>query len=371
MRRALILVMLSLSWFAALMKADQVTLKNGDRLTGAIVKTDDDAKTLLIKTELAGDVTVQWDAVTGIVSSQPLHLTLSDGRVVVGNVTTADGKLEVGTKDAGEVPAEHAAIKAVRNDKEQAEHDRLQHPGLLDYWSGLFDLGLSVTQGNSATSALSIAGKATRVVPKNKLSAYYTQIYAKDNNQDPGVTTANAIHAGMRYEFNLTPKVYAFAFTDFDSDALQNLNLRNVLGGGLGYHFINTKKTQFDVFGGASFNQEYFSSYLTANPAPPPVEILVPSQSRHSAEFLVGESLSTKIGPRTTLTEQLTFFPNLSSPGDYRVNFDATASTKLKAWLGWQVTFSDRYISNPPLNLKGNDLLLSTGLRLTFGRGIF
>jgi hypothetical protein len=57
--------------------------------------------------------------------------------------------------------------------------------------------------------------------------------------------------------------------------------------------------------------------------------------------------------------------------GTYRINFDAGATTKLKSWLGWQVTFSDRYISNPPLNLKGNDLLLSTGLRLTFGRAIF
>jgi hypothetical protein len=35
-------------------RADQVTLKNGDRLTGMIVKSD--AKTLLIKTEFAGGV---------------------------------------------------------------------------------------------------------------------------------------------------------------------------------------------------------------------------------------------------------------------------------------------------------------------------
>jgi putative salt-induced outer membrane protein YdiY len=371
MRRAFVVAILSSLCLCALVRADQLTLKNGDRLTGTIVKTDDGAKTLAIKTELAGDVTVQWDAVTAIVSSQPLHLTLSDGRVIAGMVSTADGKLVVATKDAGEVPAEHASIKAIRNDKEQAEFDRLQHPRLLDYWSGLFDLGLSVTEGNSATTALTIAGKAARVVPKNKLTLYYTQVYAKDSNRDPAVTTANAIHAGVRDEFNLNPRVYVFAFTDFDSDALQNLNLRNVLGGGLGYHLINTKNTQFDVFGGASYNQEYFSSYLTANPAPPPDEILVPSESRHSAEVLVGESLSTKLGSRTTFTEQLTFFPNLSSLGDYRVNFDATATTKLKSWLGWQVTFSDRYISNPPLNLKGNDLLLSTGLRLTFGHVIF
>jgi putative salt-induced outer membrane protein YdiY len=371
MRRMLLLTSLSLSLFSLALQADQVTLKNGDRLSGSIVKTDDEAKTLFIKTELAGDVTIPWDAVTGIVSSQPLHITLSDGRVIAGTVSTTDGKLEVATKDAGTVSAAHDAIKAVRNDAQQTEVDRLQHPRLRDYWSGLFDLGLSITEGNSSTTALSIAGKASRIVPKNKLTLYYTQVYAKDNGHSPAVTNANAIHGGVRDEFNLSSRVYAFGFADFDEDALQDLDLRNVLGGGLGYHVIKIKKTQFDVFGGASFNQEYFSSYTTANPVPPPALILVGSQSRHSAEIVAGESLGTKLGSRTTVSEQLSFFPNLSSTGDFRVTFDANATTKINSWLGWQVTFTDRYISNPPLGLKGNDLLMSTGLRVTFGKGTF
>ena len=370
MRRMLILTTLSLSLLSLPVFADQLTLKNGDRLSGTIVKSDDDAKTLLIKTDLAGDVTVKWDAITAIVSSQPLHIMLSDGRVIVGRVSTTDGILEIAT-DGGTVPAAHDAVKAVRDNATQAEMDRLQHPRLRDYWSGLFDLGLSLTEGNSSTAALTIAGKASRVVPKNKLTLYYTEVYSRDSNESPALTTANAIHAGVRDEFNLKPRVYAFAFTDFDEDALQHLDLRNVIGGGLGYHVINTKKTQFDVFGGGSFNQEYFASYTIANPAPPPELLFEPSQSRHSAEIVAGESLSTKLGPRTTVSEQLSFFPNLSSTGEYRVTFDANAVTKLKTWLGWQITLSDRYISDPPFGLKGNDLLLSTGLRLTFGKGIF
>jgi hypothetical protein len=369
MRRMLILTILSLSLLSLPVFADQLTLKNGDRLSGTIVKSDDDGKTLLIKTDLAGDVTVKWDAITAIVSSQPLHIMLSDGQVIVGRVSTTDGILEIAT-DGGTVPAAHDAVKAIRDNATQAEIDRLQRPRLRDYWSGLFDLGLSLTEGNSSTAALTIAGKASRVVPKNKLTLYYTEVYSRDSNESPALTTANAIHAGVRDEFNLNPRVYAFAFTDFDEDALQHLDLRNVIGGGLGYHVINTKKTQFDVFGGGSFNQEYFASYTIANPAPPPVLLFEPSQSRHSAEIVAGESLSTKLGPRTTVSEQLSFFPNLSSTGEYRVTFDANAVTKLKTWLGWQITFSDRYISDPPFGLKGNDLLLSTGLRLTFGKGL-
>ncbi|HSC45074.1 MAG TPA: DUF481 domain-containing protein [Candidatus Acidoferrum sp.] len=370
MRRFCILGLLGLSLAAASLRADQVTLKNGDRLTGTIVKTDDDAKTLMMKTEFAGDVTIQFDAVEAIESSQPLHLTLSDGRVIAGRVKTSDGKMEIAA-GSGEVTAPRETIKAVRNDKEQAEFDRLQHPRLLDFWAGLFDFGLSLTEGNSSATALTIAGKAARVVPKSKLLFYYTEVYAKDNRESPGLTTANAVHGGARYEFNLRPRIYAFAFTDFDSDALQNLNLRNVVGGGLGYHVIKSKNTQFDVFGGGSFNQEYFASYVTANPAPPPATVLVASQSRHFGEIVLGETLSTKLGPRTTVSEQVSLFPNLSSTGDYRLTVDANAVTKIKNWLGWQLTFSDRYISDPPLGLKGNDVLLSTGLRVTFGRGVF
>ena len=44
--------------------ADQVTLKNGDRLTGSVVKSD--AKALTLKSEFAGTVAIDWNAVETI-----------------------------------------------------------------------------------------------------------------------------------------------------------------------------------------------------------------------------------------------------------------------------------------------------------------
>ncbi len=52
-----------LCFFAGSVMADQVTLKNGDRLTGTIVKSN--GKTLLIKTEFAGEVTGFLEQDTG------------------------------------------------------------------------------------------------------------------------------------------------------------------------------------------------------------------------------------------------------------------------------------------------------------------
>jgi hypothetical protein len=78
--------------------ADQITLKNGDRLTGTIVKSD--AKTLVIKTEAAGDVTLQWPAIDAITSTQPLHVGLAGGQMVVGPVTTTGGEIHIATQTA-------------------------------------------------------------------------------------------------------------------------------------------------------------------------------------------------------------------------------------------------------------------------------
>ena len=361
--RARVLVGVLLCLLAVSARADQVTLKNGDRLTGTIVKSD--ANTMLIKTEWAGDVNVQWDAVMSIVSSQPLHVALRDGQTIVGTVTTSDGKFEVATRETGEVGAAKEAVTAVRNDEEQksydTEVDRLRNPKLTDFWSGILDTGLSVTRGNSATLAYNLSAKAARVTTRDKISVYSTAVYATDDTTPPSRTTAHAIRGGLRADFNVSERVFVFGFTDFEYDQFQHLDLRNVLGGGLGYHVIKTANTTFDVFGGGDYEQEYFSA-STDFPT---------GLTRKTGEVVVGEELNTKLNDRTTLSEKFSLFPNVSNTGEYRFQFDATAATRLKTWLSWQVTYSDRYLSDPLPGLKKNDVLLSTGLRLTFGKGTF
>jgi len=344
--------------FTLAASADQVTLKNGDRLTGTIVKSD--GKTLLLKTESAGEITVKWDAVSGIVSSKPLSVQLNNGQVVSGNVTTQDGKFEVATRDRGQVAAPRDTVVAIRNAEEQSDYDRLQHPRITDLWSGMLDTGLSETRGNSALLAFSLAGKAARVAKRNKLSLYSNIVYATDNTTPPSRTTANSIQGGARFDYNLKPRVFVFAIADFAYDEFQHLDLRSVLGGGLGYHVIKTENTTFDVFAGGDYDREKFS------PNPP---LVLTNTTRNVAEIDAGEELSWKLNHRVSLNERFSVFPNLSDLGQYRFQFDATAATKLKNWLSWQITVSDRYLSNPLPGLKSNDELLSTGLRLTFGKG--
>ena len=343
---------------ASVATADQVTLKNGDRVSGTIVKSD--SKTLVLKTEAAGELDIKWDSVSGIVSSQPLSLQLKDGQIVSGDVTTEDGKFEVATRDRGTVAAPRDSVVAVRNGEEQSTYDRLQHPRLTDFWSGLLDTGLSETRGNSALTAFNLTAKAARVTNRNKLSLYATSVYATDNTTPPSRTTANSIQGGARFDHDLRPRLFVFAIADFAYDEFQHLDLRSVLGGGVGLHVIKTENTRFDVFAGGDYDHEKYS------PNPP---LVLTDTTRNVAEVVLGEELSWKLNHRVSVSERFSAFPNMSDIGQYRFQFDGTAATKLKNWLSWQITVSDRYLSNPLPGLKSNDELLSTGLRVTFGKG--
>ncbi|MGH9709490.1 MAG: DUF481 domain-containing protein, partial [Candidatus Acidiferrales bacterium] len=335
--------------------ADQINLKNGDRLTGTIERSD--AKTLVIKTESAGEVTVQWSAIDSIASTQPLHVGLNGGQMVVGPVsTTSDGKIQISTQTTGLVTTSKDSIQVIRSDSEQAAYDaameRLQHPHLGDYWTGVLDTGLSLTRGNSATLSYTLSGKAVRQTDRDKITAYTTVIYGKNDNTSPSQTIAHQIQGGVRADINFNERWFAFASTDFNSNQLQHLDLQNVIAGGVGYHVIKNQNTTFDVFGGAGYNQEYFSAYTLTNPAPPPLVLPFAAVTQRNAEVELGEELNTKISSRTNLSENFTLYPNISGPSGYRYTFNSTVSTKLNNWLGWQITFADNYLSNPPFGIK-------------------
>jgi len=355
---------------ASCLRADQVNLKNGDRITGSIVKSDSNA--LLIKTEFAGDVTIQWAAIEGITSTQPLHVGIKGGQMLVGPVTTVNGQITVVTPVSGPMTAPKDSIEVIRSDAGQAQYDadiaRLQHPRLTDFWSGLLDTGLSLTRGNSSTLSYTLGAKAIRETDRDKITVYTTAVYGTNDNTSPSQTIAHQIQGGIRGDLNFGPRLFGFGATDFDSNELQHLDLQNVIDGGIGYHVFKSKTTTFDVFGGAGYNQEYFSSYTLANATPPPATPAFPAITQKNAEMLVGEEFDSVISKRTTFSETFNLYPNITGPSGYRVAFNSTASTKLKNWLGWQITFTDNYLSNPPFGIKGNDLVLSTGLRVTFGK---
>jgi putative salt-induced outer membrane protein YdiY len=345
--------------------ADQITLKNGDRLTGTVVKSD--GKILVLHTEFAGDVTLQFAAITQISTDKPLHVALKDGQTVVGPITTSDGKLEVATKTGAPVEAPKESVVAIRNDADQLAYEKALHPNLLHGWNGGANVGFSLTRGNSQTENLSLAFTAARATKNDKLSLYTNAVYGTNQLATPS-TTANTETGGIRYDRNINPKMFAFVGIDAMSNALQYLDLRAVYTGGLGYHAIKTPGTTLDFLAGLNFTHETYSNGAPIITIPPTVPITYTSYgvTNKFAALTLGEELTHKLGKTTLVNQKLYFYPDLTQTGNYRGTFDLGLVTKISKWLGWQNAFSDIYVSNPPEGAKKNDIVLTTGLNFTF-----
>jgi putative salt-induced outer membrane protein YdiY len=362
--------------------ADQIVLKNGDRLTGSITKSD--GKQLVIKTDYAGDVTVKFDAIQSLTSTGDLNVTLG-GKTVVGPVTTSGEDVVVTTKTAGPVEAPKASVTLVRSPAEQAAYEKTLHPGLLDGWAGSATLGFALTAGNSETKNLNIGFNGTRTGFHDKLILYETSIYATTSKLAeqpiPTETTANSNAGGIRYDHDFAgSRVFGFGSADFFNNSLQNLDLRYILGGGIGYHAIKAPNTTLDLLAGINYTHESFSGLMETNATPPPATLTY-NHADSSAALTVGDNFRHKLGANSVLTQSFLFYPsfgqtNIAFPGatpdDVRIlrgAFNLGLVTKLHKWLGWQLTFGDVFdnhplASNPPI--ERNDITFATGLNISF-----
>jgi putative salt-induced outer membrane protein YdiY len=349
LRRLKIALPLLLAFGCPLLLADQVAFRNGDRLTGAILKSD--TESLVISTAVAGEVTASWQEIQELRSDLPLHVMLADGKMLVGRMTTSDGRLEIVTGTGTTVEVAKESVVALRNDTEQLAYEKSQHRNLLRGWDGGMDTGFELTQGNSETRNFRFAFRAVRKVSRNELTLYTESLYSIDDlpTARPHIT-ANLNRGGALFAHDVTSRFFVFANANFMSDGLQDLNLRSVLGGGVGYHLIKRDRATLDLLGGANFTRENY------------VEI-----QRNLAAGQVGEEFTLKLGKNTSMVQNLGFFPDLTNTqGNYRSTFSLGTVTNIVKWLGWQNNLSDTYVTNPPAGKKQNEFVFTSGLHVAF-----
>lgn len=118
--------------------------------------------------------------------------------------------------------------------------------------------------------------------------------------------------------------MYSFEMATFGSDQPRHLDLRSVVGGGIGSRIIDRPEATLDVFSGGTF-EESFRDHA----------------NRNCGELLTGAELAYKLLNRTSMWHRLAMFPNMSEPGDYRLNLDSSVILKFNSWLGWQSNMTE------------------------------
>jgi len=326
--------------------AEQVSLKNGDHLTGSIVSMD--GKKLVLKTAYAGDVSIDWGSVDQFTSDQPLVVTKSNQQTLTGTVKTEDGNYIVTTPQGAQTVAK-SDVAVIRSPADQAAYEKSLHPSMMEGWTGGGNFGLALARGNSETTNVALGFDATRKTSKDAWVVDAASIYSTDEKL--GATTANSFQGSIRYDRNISKRMFAYGVFAGGYDELQNLNYRLMPGGGLGFHAIASAKTTLDLLFGLGYTRESFTTGLTNN--------LITAT--------VGDEFGYKLGPRTTIMQNLYYLPSLNETSNYRVTGNFGITTKLNGWMMANMLFNDRYYSQPVLGNKNNDILFTTGLGFTFG----
>jgi len=330
------------------LRADTVVLKNGDHLTGTAVKLE--AGKLTFKTAYADAIAIAWDQVTSLSTTQSLVLPTPKGNLTITSIERADTALHV-TTSTGPISMDAAAITTLRTPVDQKAYEASLNPGWGHAWQGAVNVSLALARGNSETATFGAGFTAARATRTDKTSLYANTLYSSNANAVP-TTSANTTSGGARYDHNLNPKLFAFGTGDFSTNALQDLNLRSIVGGGFGWHAAKSSKQTFDLLGGLVWTHETYS----------------PGPTNSFAALDLGQAYTRKIGAGSLFTEQTYFYPDLSQTGRYQLAVDSAFTAKLAKFINWNTTFSDRYTSFPPAGTLSNDVILTTGLGVTLTR---
>jgi putative salt-induced outer membrane protein YdiY len=333
---------------APTLRADTVVLKNGDHLTGTALKLE--AGKLTFKTAYADAIAIAWDQVTSLTTAQPLILPTPKGNLTITSIERSATALNVATS-SGPVTMDASAITLLRTPADQKTYEASLNPGWGHAWQGAVNVSLALARGNSQTATFGAGFTAARATRNDKTSLYANTLYSTNAKAVP-TTSANTSSGGARYDHNLNPKLFAFGTGDFSANALQDLNLRSIVGGGFGWHAAKSPKQTFDLLGGLVWTHETYS----------------PGPTNSFAALDLGQVYTRKIGAASLFTEQTYFYPDLSQTGRYQLSVDSAFTAKLARFLNWNTTFSDRYTSFPPAGTLSNDVILTTGLGLTLTR---
>jgi hypothetical protein len=326
-------------------------MKDGDRISGDIVKKDGD--TVTVKSKNFGTVTLKWADIASVKTDEPINVALQGGKTVKAPIETQGAQIKV---DAQTIDPKD--VITLRNDAEQKTYERFLHPGLLDLWTVTGSLNIAGTKGNAETSTLTTPINFARVSNTSRTTAYFNSISSSATVNGTNSQTARAIRGGWAYSRDVAGKKFFLnTFNDYEYDKFQSLDLRVVIGGGAGYQVWKRDASALSVVAGGDWDRDAFGvSGTTA------------AFTRNSAEFYWGNDFTYKLRTRTNLVQGFRMFDNLSDGGQYRMNFDVTAATQITKWLNWTVSLSDRYLSNPASGRKSNDFLYGTGLGFAWAR---
>lgn len=242
--RAVMVCLIAVLAAASPARSDQVFLVNGDRLSGTITRMFQG--TLIIETAYAGELRIDWGDVAGLSSDAPIELVLGDDTLVVGRIVkTRDGALQL-------APEFSRDLLVFGLDDVKAINPQVV-PSLL--MAMLFNVGISVEDGNTEAQSYHLDGEFTARTEKNR----YRTGGEWNRATSDGVDRIKNWLGYADYRYYLLPKWFLFLNTQLENDPFADLDLRTTLGGGAGHQFLESTAVNLSAETGVTYVHENYN----------------------------------------------------------------------------------------------------------------
>jgi putative salt-induced outer membrane protein YdiY len=318
----ILIALVCLMLFVQSGQADELVLKNGDRLTGKIVRLVDGK--MVFKSDVAGDVTVELSNIQTFSSTDPITVNLKDNTGLKQRVLSAEaGRFAVeGSED---LKAQQFAVADIVSINPPAKP--------IPKWTGDISAGITSTHGNTKTEMISANANATKRAEQDRITA--SADYAKGEQEDPDtgetVTIENWWRAKGKYDYFFSKKAYGYLDGRYEKDAVAALDRRVIVGVGGGYQWIESDDMNFSTeFGLASLYEKFDNQ----------------TDSNSEMSFQVGYNFDKKLRKNIKFTHDLTYYPAIDKFSDYyltstagiRADFTEKIFLTLKAIFNYDAT---------------------------------
>ena len=315
---AVLLVALVPAPGAAQGRTDVVTLANGDRITGELLRLE--RGRLQFKTDDAGTLYLEWDKLTRVLTTRLVEVATADGRTYLGGLVDAPSRAVRVSTIAGEVALGMPDVTSIT-------------PIGRSFWrkvDGSFDGGFNYTH-SSGISQMTLNSDTMYRRPASQVRLVASTTLTRTEGEDDRDDRATV---DMSYQQNPWQRWFLLGFARFETNESLGLTLRSQVGGAVGPRLVNSNRAQMSVGAGLGVNDER--------------GVDVEPTRNVEAVLLFQSSYFTYDRPTTNLDVRLQYYPSLSNRGRHRAQLDASIKQELLKDLFAALTVYNSFDSRPP-----------------------
>lgn len=335
----------------AIARADEVVVK-GDRLRGTVKSVT--ASGIELETVYGkGSVQIPFADVEEIRTDGTFVIEHGDGREAQGRIVgIQEGVLLVGDAPGSATRVAVTDIQLTLVDQAAEESPLAALKSRLRYWSGNFDLGLSLAQGTVDSTSFSTALGAERRKSPTRFVFGSGFLYGTQKKRGESQTKlADQLFGELRGEYDLTERIFAYGDGYAEYNAIQRLSIRGIPGAGFGYKIWKPEEKDSKDFlagtvGGSWVYEKYFGG-----------------DDRNYMAIAFGAETHVSLPYNAVFTASAQYLPAVDDfQNDFLIRSQADLSVPVWKQLALKFSVADDYDNTPAEDTSYNYLTMMVGV---------